>query len=144
MAKRRRAERQDAGEEGEVRVRLDQWLWAARFFKTRALAAKAVAGGKVELNEARPKRAHLVRPGDRLRLRLGPFEHVLTVRALAARRGPAEAARALYDEDAASVAGREELARRLKAGAASFARSEGRPTRQERRALERWRGRRGQ
>lgn len=140
MATRRReaAPRDTAGAD---RVRLDLWLWAARFFKTRALAAAAVEGGKVELNEARPKRAHPVRVGDRLRLRLGPYEHLLTVRALATRRGPAEAARALYEEEDASVARRQELADRFKAEAASFAHFEGRPTKKERRAIAKLRGR---
>ena len=73
-------------------VRLDKWLWAARFFKTRALASEAVDGGKVELNGEKPKRARQVRPGDRLRLRLGPYEHLLTVRAVSERRGPASVA----------------------------------------------------
>src|SRR5438132_13540771 len=82
-------------------VRLDTWLWAARFFKTRALAAQAVDGGKVELNGARAKRAKPVQPGDRLRVRRGPFEYHVTVRGLSARRGPAAVAAALSEEDAA-------------------------------------------
>jgi ribosome-associated heat shock protein Hsp15 len=140
MANRRRNDTPDKPD-SEDRVRLDQWLWAARFFKTRALAAEGIAGGKVELNGARPKRAHQVRAGDRVRLRLGPYEHQLTVTGLATRRGPAEAARALYEEDAASVQGREALAARFKAEAASFRGFEGRPTKQERRAIEKLRGR---
>lgn len=131
----RRQDTSLATAEREGRVRLDQWLWAARFFKTRALAAEAVAGGKVTLNGARPKRAHPVREGDQLRIRMGPFEHLLTVRGLAARRGPAEVARGLYEEDPAGAARREELAARLKAEAAAFIRGEGRPTKKERRAI---------
>src|SRR2546429_8355446 len=81
-------------------VRLDTWLWAARFFKTRALAAQAVDGGKVELNGARAKRAKPVQVGDRLRVRRGPFEYHVTVRGLSARRGPPAVAAALDEEDA--------------------------------------------
>ena len=139
MANRRRNDTPDEPD-SEDRVRLDQWLWAARFFKTRALAADGVAGGKVELNGARPKRAHQVRAGDRLRLRLGHYEFMLTVRALSARRGPAPAAQQLYEEDAESVARRAELAARLKAEAASFSHFEGRPTKKERRAIQKVRG----
>ena len=142
MANRRRKEAPEEPE-SEDRVRLDQWLWAARFFKTRALAADGIAGGKVELNGARPKRAHQVRAGDRLRLRLGHFEFLLTVRALSARRGPAAAAQQLYEEDAESVARRSELAARLKAEGASFPGRafEGRPTKKDRRAIEKIRRR---
>jgi ribosome-associated heat shock protein Hsp15 len=139
MANRRRNEAPAGAESGES-VRLDQWLWAARFFKTRTLAAEGVAGGKVELNGGRPKRAHQVRAGDRLRLRLGHFEFLVTVRALSARRGPAAAAQALYEEDTESVARRVALAARLKAEAASFSHFEGRPTKKERRAIEKIRG----
>ncbi len=139
MANRRRNETQEEPDSGD-RVRLDQWLWAARFFKTRALAAEGVAGGKVELNGARPKRAHQVRAGDRLRLRLGHYEFSLTVRALSSRRGPAAEAQQLYAEDAESVARRAELAVRLKAEATAFSHFEGRPTKKERRAIQKIRG----
>src|SRR2546428_7352598 len=81
-------------------VRLDTWLWAARFFKTRALAAQAVDGGKVELNGARAKRAKPAQVGDRVRVRRGPSEYHVTVRGLSARRGPPAAAAAMYEEDA--------------------------------------------
>src|SRR5207253_10368827 len=76
-------------------VRLDRWLWAARFFKTRALAAAAVGGGKVEVGGARAKRAKHLVVGDRLRIRRGPFEYVVVVRALSEHRGPPAAAAAL-------------------------------------------------
>jgi ribosome-associated heat shock protein Hsp15 len=78
------------------RVRLDKWLWAARFFKTRSLATDAVTGGKVEVNGDHAKPAKAIKPGDEVRLRLGPYEHVLIVRALADRRGSATIAQALY------------------------------------------------
>lgn len=67
-------------------LRLDKWLWAARFFKTRALAAAVVAGGKVKLNGERVKAAKAIRPGDALNIHIGPYEYVVRVRALSARR----------------------------------------------------------
>ncbi len=70
-------------------VRLDKWLWAARFFKTRTLAAEAIGGGKVDVEGKRAKRSTLLRPGDRIHLRQGPYEHHLVVRALSERRGTA-------------------------------------------------------
>jgi ribosome-associated heat shock protein Hsp15 len=90
-------------------VRVDKWLWAARFFKTRSLATEAVAGGKVEVNGERAKPAKSVKPGDEIRLRLPPYEHILIVRALAERRGPASVAQGLYEETEASAAERRRL-----------------------------------
>src|SRR5437764_14974830 len=81
-----------------VKVRLDKWLWAARFFKTRALAATAIETGKVEVNGERAKRAKLLQVGDSLRIRLGPYYHVVTVRGLSEHRGPASIAATLYEE----------------------------------------------
>ncbi len=115
---------------------MDKWLWAARFFKTRALAAEAVEGGKVAVNGDRPKRARPLRVGDEIRVRLGPSEHTITVRALSARRGPAVEAARLYEETAASKAKREELAIQLKSINRLFRQEKGRPTKKERRALE--------
>ncbi|HET7600275.1 MAG TPA: S4 domain-containing protein [Gemmatimonadales bacterium] len=124
------------------RVRIDKWLWAARFFKTRSAATEAVTGGKVELNGERAKPAKTVQPGDEVRLRQGPFEHRLVVRALAERRGPASLAAALYEETEESRAARERLAERLRYSAAAFVYEEkGRPTKKDRRALERFRDR---
>ena len=74
------------------RVRIDKWLWAARFFKTRSLAAEAVTAGKVEINEERVKPAKLVQVGDSVSVRLGPYLHVVHVRAVSERRGPATVA----------------------------------------------------
>ena len=79
-------------------VRLDQWLWAARFFKTRSLAAAAAQGGKVHLRGDRAKPARAVRVGDRLQIRRGPYEWVVTVNALSTKRGPAREAALLYEE----------------------------------------------
>jgi ribosome-associated heat shock protein Hsp15 len=120
------------------RVRLDKWLWAARFFKTRSLATEAVAGGKVEVNGERAKPAKAVKPGDEIRLRLGPYEHVLAVRQLAERRGPASVAHALYEETQTSRDARERLAAQLKMAPSTFVYEEkGRPTKKDRRDLSR-------
>jgi len=123
----------------DVAVRLDRWLWAARLFKTRALAAAAIDGGKVQLNGARTKRGKQVHPGDRLRLRVGPFEHAVVVRALSERRGRAEEARRLYDETAESRAARERLAEQLRTAPSLRYEGKGRPTKRERREIERLR-----
>jgi ribosome-associated heat shock protein Hsp15 len=128
---------QDAG-----RVRLDKWLWAARFFKTRALAAEAVEGGKVQVNGDRPKRARPVQVGDEVRVRLGPYQHTITVRALSAHRGPASQAAGLYQETGASRTAREALAIQLKSLQAVFGPDKGRPTKKDRREIERLKGKR--
>jgi ribosome-associated heat shock protein Hsp15 len=124
------------------RVRLDKWLWAARFFKTRSLAAEAVTGGKVQVNGERAKRARALQPGDEVRVRLGPYEHLVVVRALSARRGPAAAAAELYEERPESRAAREAMAQQLKLVHAAFVPEKGRPTKRDRREIERFRGRR--
>jgi len=124
------------------RVRLDKWLWAARFFKTRALAAEAVEGGKVQVNGDRPKRARPLQVGDEIRIRLGPYEHTVRVRALSHRRGPAAEAARLFEETEASRAKREALAVQLKSLHAVFGPEKGRPSKKDRRAIERLKGRR--
>ena len=118
-------------------ARLDAWLWAARFFKTRSLASQAVDGGKVEVNGARAKRAKPLRIGDRVRLRKGPFEYRLTVRSLAEKPGPKAAAAALYEEDAASKAQREHHAEQLRIAPSVRYEGKGRPTKRDRRRLDR-------
>ena len=120
-------------------VRLDKWLWAARFFKTRSLATDAIAGGKVDVNGDRAKPAKAVKPGDEIRLRVGPYEHILIVRELGERRGPASVAQTLYEETEASRAERERLAAQLKMAPAAFVYEEkGRPTKKDRRDLSRF------
>ena len=116
-------------------IRLDKWLWAARFFKTRALAAEAVAGGKVKVNGERAKAAKTVRPNDALEIRIGPYEYVLRVRALSARRGPAKEAALLYEERAESRAKREALAAQLRAEQSHLQRPKGRPSKRDRREI---------
>lgn len=127
--------------EEDGRVRLDKWLWAARFYKTRALASDAIAGGKVQVNGDRAKRARPVQPGDQIRIRQGPYEHHVVVRALSARRGPASAAAELYEETPASRAAREAMALQLKSLHAAFVPDKGRPTKKDRRELGRLKGR---
>ena len=134
--------RESDEETGEGRVRLDRWLWAARFYKTRSLAAEAVAGGKVQVNGDRAKRARALQAGDEVRVRQGPYEFVVVVRALAVRRGPASAAAELYEERPGSRAAREAAAAQLKSMHAAFVPEKGRPTKRDRRDLERLKGRR--
>jgi len=129
-------------DEGPEKVRLDKWLWAARFFKTRALAAEAIEGGKVEVNGDRPKRARPLQVGDELRIRLGPYEHIVTVRALSGRRGSATQAAGLYQETEASRSAREDRALQLKSLHSLFGPEKGRPTKKNRREIERLKGRR--
>ena len=116
-------------------ARLDRWLWAARFFKTRALAAAAIAGGRVHVNGAKVKRARALRVGDQVRVRLGPYEHVLTVRALSVHRGPAAVAATLYEEEPAAKARRVLLAEQHRLATVSFTRGEGKPSKKQRRDL---------
>jgi ribosome-associated heat shock protein Hsp15 len=117
-------------------MRLDKWLWAARFFKTRSLAQQAIAAGKVKLNDSRTKAAHELKSGDALAVRIGDFEWQVTVRALSDKRGPAEQARKLYEETEAS---RAERARRMdlrRWGAEPASTLKGRPTKRDRRRIE--------
>lgn len=118
---------------GSGAVRIDKWLWAARFFKTRALAAEAAGSGKVKVNGERAKPAKSVRPGDELTIHVGPYEYVITVRGLSDRRGPASLAALLYEETAASQAARRKLAAQLAADRAAVRFEPGRPTKQARR-----------
>jgi ribosome-associated heat shock protein Hsp15 len=117
------------------RVRIDKWLWAARFFKTRALASEAVDGGKVHVNGDRVKAARALRPGDRLEIRRGQEELEVVVRVLSEQRGPATAAQALYEETEASVTKRQAVAEQQRALAAAMPRFEGRPDKRSRRAI---------
>jgi ribosome-associated heat shock protein Hsp15 len=122
--------------------RLDKWLWAARFFKTRGLAAAAIDGGKVEVNGEKAKRAKPVRPGDTIRVRLGPYEHRLTVVALAAQRGPAAVAAGLYQEDPAGKEIRERIQEQHRLAARiSGSGATGRPTKRDRREMGKLKGR---
>lgn len=125
---------------GSDRARLDKWLWAARFFKTRSAATEAVLGGKVEVNGERPKPAKLLNVGAEVRVRVGPFEHVLIVTALAERRGTAAQAALLFQETSASLAARERHAEMLRL-APNLEFEQGKPSKKDRRALDKLRGR---
>lgn len=121
-------------------VRIDKWLWAARFFKTRSMAADAVTGGKVELNGDRVKPAKTVKPGDELKIRIGYFEHVVRVQALSDKRGPASVAHTLYEETPESIAARARLAERMRYEMPMDVDS-GRPSKKDRRDIRRLRER---
>lgn len=127
--------------ENQTSVRLDSWLWAARFFKTRTLAAEAVDGGKVDVNGDRSKRSKPVKVGDEIALRQGPYHYRLHVTGLAERRGPASVAATLYREDPASQAARQTLAEKLKLQPPAFFEGAGRPTKKQRRDIDKWKGR---
>ncbi|MCC6715398.1 MAG: RNA-binding protein [Gammaproteobacteria bacterium] len=124
-------------------LRLDKWLWAARFFRTRGLAQAAIKGGKIEVNDERPKPARPVRIGDMLRIRRGQFESVVRVAALSRQRGPATAAAALYEETVGSIERRQALARELRLTAASAPLFAGRPSKRDRRHIVRFTRKRG-
>ena len=129
-----------ADDDADNHVRLDKWLWAARFFKTRGIAVEAIAGGKVLYNGERPKPAHLVKVGDEVRVRLGPYEHVVQVRELVLRRGPAKQAQLMYEETEASIAARKRLAEQLKAASAFNPQATWTESKKERRDVRRMRG----
>lgn len=118
-------------------VRLDKWLWAARFFKTRSLARAAVEGGKVHIDQARAKPARALRVGDRLEITRGEVRWEVVVEALSERRGPASAAQALYEETTASREQREQDAQRRRDARSATPDAPGRPTKRDRRQLER-------
>ncbi len=127
--------------EQSARVRLDKWLWAARFYKTRGLSADAVDAGKVEVNGERAKRARLIQAGDKVRIRIGPYEYIITVRGVSERRGSAPIAQALYEEEAESKKAREVMAAHVRAMNSNTSYETGRPTKKDRREIERLRRR---
>ena len=122
-------------------TRLDKWLWAARFFKTRALAAEAIDGGKVHLNGERVKRSKAVKVGDEVRVRLGPYEHRVLLKSISDRRGSASIAALLYEEFAESRAQREALIERRRMEVAAGAEDPGRPSKRDRRRIDQLRNR---
>ena len=122
-------------------MRLDKWLWAARFFKTRSLATAAVEGGHVDVNGERAKPAKQLRVGDELRIRLNQYTHVLHVRAFAERRGPAAVAQTLYEETEESRRERERLSEQRRLAPSPAYEERGRPTKRERRDMSRFKRR---
>jgi len=125
--------------DGLAKIRLDKWLWAARFFKTRSLAAESIEAGRVEVNGERAKRARQLQPGDTVRIRLGPYAHIVVVRKLSERRGPASVAAALFEETAEGKKAREALQVQMKAAQPTFGYESGRPTKKDRREIEKLR-----
>jgi len=122
-------------------VRLDKWLWAARFFRTRTLAAEAIDAGRVEVNGERAKRSRAITVGDKLRIRKPPFEQVIEVLGESEQRGPASVAATLYSETEESRKAREVLAAQFKAMGPPVFRDRGKPGKKERRTIDRLRGR---
>ena len=121
-------------------TRIDKWLWAARFFKTRSLATEAVSGGKIEINGDGVKPSKTVKAGDRVRIRIGPVEYNVTVKAIGERRGSAPAAQALYDESPESKALREGIAAQRRFASPPAYEDKGKPSKKDRRDMDRWRG----
>jgi ribosome-associated heat shock protein Hsp15 len=121
------------------RLRLDKWLWAARLYKTRALAVEAIERGRVSVNDQPAKPSRELRCGDRVAVRHPPYEWQFVVRGLDTRRGPAAQARLLYEENADSIARREAaVAQRRLSPEPSQAIAQGRPTKRDRRQLAQW------
>ena len=127
----------DPGENGKLR--LDKWLWAARFFKTRSLAKAAIEGGKVQLDGSRVKVSKEISVGDQLRIRQGWDEKDIEVLALSDQRRGAPEAHSLYRESAASITRREETAAARKAAGGMIERPARRPTKKQRRQIHRFR-----
>jgi ribosome-associated heat shock protein Hsp15 len=122
------------------KVRLDKWLWAARFFKTRTLAVEAITGGKVHLNGNRVKPGHGVAIGDQLRIRKGPYEFIIQVKELSTRRGPAPVAAMLYEETPESRITRDRLAEHHRLSTIAAPHTDRRPNKKQRRQITRFIG----
>ena len=131
----------DDSESGPGSGRIDRWLFGVRLFKSRSLAADAVGGGKVHINDARVRPSHSVRPGDVVTFARGVIDFECVVVAIPERRGPAKEAVACYTETEASRARREQHAQRMRVAAAMAPRPEERPDKHQRRELRRLRGR---
>jgi len=119
-------------------VRLDKWLWCARFYKTRALALEAIKAGKIKLDGNRVKPSKAVHPGEVYTLRIDPYLWTISVQALSHRRGPASEAALLYEETAESRENRNLLSAQLKLNNQLLPQTSGRPTKRDRRKLVRF------
>ena len=120
-------------------IRIDKWLWAARFFKTRSLASQAVSGGLVQIAQQRVKASRRLRRGEIVHIRRSTQAWDVMVKGLRDQRRPAPEAQALYEETPESVNRRTSEEARREQAEIRRARAQGRPTKRERRALERWR-----
>lgn len=129
-----------SGRDPLTAVRLDKWLWAARFYKTRSAATEAVHGGKVEVNGGAAKPSRTIVVGDMLEIRIAPFTWNVAVTGLGERRGSAAIAATLYAETAASLAARERHAEQLR-DAPMLRFDTGKPSKQDRRRIDKLRGR---
>lgn len=116
-------------------MRLDKWLWCARFYKTRAQAAAAIKGNKIRVNDLAVKASKIVRVDDVVQIRKTPYQYTVTILTLPKSRLSASLAAHLYKEDKDSIEAREELTRQIKADTASFPRTVGRPTKRNRREI---------
>jgi ribosome-associated heat shock protein Hsp15 len=125
-------------EQPNEELRIDKWLWAARFFKTRSLAAQAVSGGKIQINGARAKASRSIGPGDRITIRRGPYEWIVVVKAVAKLRGPAPQAQLLYQETEDSARRREAAIAQLRLERPARFDLPGRPSKKDRRAIARF------
>jgi ribosome-associated heat shock protein Hsp15 len=122
-----------------ARIRIDKWLWAARFFKTRSLACDEIGKGRISVNSQAVKASREVHIGDLVELRQGPLVRTVVVKALSALRGPAPVAQLLYEETPASLALREQQAEQRRQGTEpSQSIEQGRPTKRARRKLADW------
>ncbi len=122
-------------EKSETLSRLDKWLWCARFYKTRSIAADALKTGKVTINGERAKPSKTVKPGDKLDIRKGPYHYAITVLDLAKTRKSATGAALLYVESPESISKRESIAIQLKTEAAFMPTTKGRPSKKDRRSI---------
>ena len=120
-------------------MRIDKWLWAARFFRTRSLAAQAVSGGVVQVAKQRVKASRRLRRGETVHVRRGALAWDVVVRGLRETRRPAPEAQTLYEETPESIERRTSEQARREQAQMRRARAQGRPTKRDRRALERWR-----
>jgi ribosome-associated heat shock protein Hsp15 len=123
----------DDGDNEEIR--LDKWLWAARFFKTRSIAAEAIGGGKIDTNGERAKPSRIVRLGDKLNIRRGPFEWTIVVKNVSRLRGPAPQAQLLYEETEDSRNKREAAAAQMQFERGVEFDAPGRPSKRDRREI---------
>lgn len=121
--------------EGTEKIRIDKWLWAARFYKTRSMASQAVAGGRVHINGARVKPARIVQCGEKLKIRRGEEEFIVTVLGVSDKRRPAKEARLLYEETKESITAREHARDERRLLATDYLQPTRRPTKRERRQI---------